>query len=269
MQEIQSRPLTPISRIEAVDDPNVNNALFTLYGNLIEPLSNIETMMAIISVAKQTKDECGTAVTYSRAETAAGALLKIPKIFIILTVSIIIFYGTVINWILEKFNPPKILNPILDPPLPMAFLFFAIASVVISFATEFMKASSAVAAKNKSRKESYDKAIKTLAQVEPDLKQQVFQIKDVIRFVPPKYRFSDALRYFVESYTNSRVDNLKEAVNAYDTYHFRGQTLEVQQQLLEQERRNSELLADIRYEQLVIMQQLDSIRDDVWLSSIF
>lgn len=35
----------------------------------------------------------------------------------------------------------------------------------------------------------------------------------MICFVPPEYRFSDAMRYFVESYQNSRVDDLKEAVS--------------------------------------------------------
>lgn len=267
MQEIQPKQWTSISRVESVDDSNVNRALFTLYKNLVEPLANIENMIAAISTARKTQEECGTVITYSRPQTAARALRKTPRNFIILTIFMIIIYGTIGNWIIENYNTPKILDPILDPPMPEIFVIFAIISLVITLAVEFLVISSDVADQNKSRKEAYDKATDIIAQLEPDLKQQMLNIKDAIQFVPPQYRFSEALHYFVDSYINSRVDNLKEAVNAYETHYFRCQTLEIQQQLKEQERKNGELLADIYYQQLVTLQQLDSIRSDIWLSS--
>lgn len=269
MQEIQPKQRTFISRIESVTDTDVNNALFTLYGNLVEPLANIENMIATISVARKTQEECGTVISYSRPQTAFNALKKVPRNFIIFSIFMIIIYSTLGNWILNNFNTPKILDLIIDPPMTQAFVVFFIISTVLTFAMEFLNTSYNVGEQNKTRKEEYDKATNIIAQWEPELKQQVHRIQETIQFVPPKYRFSAALSYFVEAYRNSQVDNLKEAVNAYETYYFRQLALETQQQLLEQERKNGELLSGIYFEQLVTMQQLDSIRGDIWLSSAF
>ena len=73
----------------------------------------------------------------------------------------------------------------------------------------------------------------------------------------------------MEAYSNSQVDNLKEAVNAYESYYFRRQTVEIQQQMLEQVRKNGVLLEGIYFQQLVTMQQLENIQRDIWLSSAF
>lgn len=271
MNEIQSRWQTLPSRIEAVTDPEVNKELFTLYYNLIGPLTNIEKTAAEISTANQTIAECSGTATYSLADTFANALLKIPKTFIIMTVSLIIFYSTVINWLIEDsgFRIPEMLDPVLDPGITEFLIFLAVLSTILCFYTEFTHTISAVHAENKNRKKAYESALDSLSRLEPDLKQQIFQIRDVIRFVPAKYRSSDALKYFVESYSNSRVDNLKEAVNAYDTHLFRSLTEDVQQQILGQLEQNNKLLQDISYQQLVSMQQLEAIQGDIWLSSIF
>lgn len=269
MQEIQPKQRTSVPRFESVNDPDVNRALFTLYNNLIEPLTDIENMVAAITSARKTQEKCGTVITYSRSQTAIKALRKSPLVFIFLTVFMIIFYGTVINWILENYDTPKILDPILDPPMPEIFLVFAIISIIISFVVVFFWTASDVAVRNRDRREAYNKATDTISRLEPELKQQVFHIKDAIQFVPPKYRSSASLSYFVEAYSNSQVDNLKEAVNAYETYYFRRQTVEIQQQMLEQVRKNGVLLEGIYFQQLVTMQQLENIQRDIWLSSTF
>lgn len=271
MNEIQSRWQTLPSRIEAVTDPEVNKELFTLYHNLIAPLTNIEKTAAEISTANRTIAECSGTVTYSLADTFTDALLKIPKTFVIMTVCLSIFYGTVINWLIEDsgFNIPGILEPVLDPGITESLICFAVLSTILCLFTEFKHTISAVNSENKNRKKAYESAVASLSRLEPDLKQQIFRIRDVIQFVPEKYRSSDALKYFVDSYCNSRVDNLKEAVNAYDTHLFRSLTEDAQQQILGQLEQNNDLLRDIRYQQLVTAQQLESIQGDIWLSSIF
>lgn len=271
MQQIQAKRQTFLSRVETVTDPEVNKALFTLYHNLVGPLTNIEKTAAEISAANQTIAECSGTVTYSLSDTAANALKKIPKTFIIMTVSLSLFYSTAINWLIEDsgFKMPEILEPVLDPGITEALVCIAVLSVILCFFTEFTHTSAAVHAENKCRKEAYGRALDSLSRLEPDLKQQILKIKDVIQFVPAKYRCSDALKYFVESYSNSRVDNLKEAVNAYDTYHFRSLAVNAQQQILEQLKQNAELLQDISYQQLVSTQQLEFIQRDIWLSSTF
>ena len=158
MQEIQPKQRTFISRIESVTDTNVNNALFTLYGNLVEPLANIENMIATISVARKTQEECGTVITYSHPRTAFNALKKVPRNFIIFSIFMIIIYSTLGNWILNNFNTPKILDLIIDPPMTQAFVVFFIISTVLTFAMEFFNTSYNVGEQNKTRKKEYDKA---------------------------------------------------------------------------------------------------------------
>lgn len=271
MQEMQARQQMQLPRLEAVDEPEVNKALFTLYNGLIEPLADIERTASEISSARQVLAECSRPVTYSPAGTAMNALKKIPKTFLIMTAALGLFYSTAINWLIEDsgFKTPEILEPVLNPTLTGALECIAVLSILLSFFTEFKTALSSVHAENKHRKEAYGNAAASLSRLEPELERQVSRIKNAIQFVPPKYRFSDALRYFVDSYSNSRVDNLKEAVNAYDTNYFRSLSVRMQQQMMGQLQQNTQLLQDIAFQQLANARQLSSIQEDIRLSNTF
>lgn len=250
----QEAGMTGIPRIESVRDPAVNKALFTLYGNLIEPLDKIERTREKIAQAEETAADTQGEEKFSVSEFLSHAVSLFPKMFAIVFI---------IMFILSQFV--EALDMDILPALRLIAVIAAAASIVFTYVQD----AGSLAARNKMRREAYESALHALAELESDLEWQIDQIRDVICFVPPSYRFSDALRYFVESYVNSRVDDLKEAVNAYDTYYFRSQTVQMQQQILEQERKNADALSRIEYAQLCMMEQLDGIRSDIWLSGGF
>ena len=99
----------------------------------------------------------------------------------------------------------------------------------------------------------------SMGELENQLVEKVDEIKAVACYVPPKYRCSKYLSFFVDAYTNSKVDNLKEAVNLCDTAEYREARLEAQ-------RKQLELLQRIEFNQLRISSQLDSLKRSVWLS---
>lgn len=255
MQQLQQKKPLQLSRIESVKDPEVNRALFTLYGNLIRPLSAIEETMDRIKGTKETIASTEGDVTYPLSDAITCGIAMFPKSFPAVFVCL---------FILAHFIPA-----VDDLGILGALIFSAIAAAVGGSALLYMTGKSSTASKNRERREAHKRAVDRLSELEERLTGQIAQIQDVICFVPPKYRFSDALNYFVESYVNSRVDDLKEAVNAYDTFYFRSLTADMQRKLLEQEQENAARLDLISYNQLCTMQQLDRIRSDIWLSSIF
>ena len=68
------------------------------------------------------------------------------------------------------------------------------------------------------------------------------------------------LAFFVDAYANSKIDNLKEAVNLCDTAEYRQMSLELQKMQIE-------ALKGIEFNQLMISSQLDSLKRSVWLSN--
>lgn len=241
-----------ISRIETVKDPAVNKALFTLYGNLIEPLERIERTRGEIMRAQEAEAKTRGEVKLSMADVFSCAVSMYLKVFILSFIAIYI-----LAHFIETLGEMDIL-----PALRMTAVIAAALSLVIAYA----KNAGSVASQNRIRRARHEEALDVLANLEPDLERQIDRIKNVICFVPPSYRFSGALRYFAESYANSRVDDLKEAVNAYDTYYFRSQSAQMQQQILDQERANAATLSRIEYSQLCMMEQLEGIRGDIWLA---
>lgn len=68
MELIQNRQSYHFSRIESVSDANVNKALFTLYGKLINPLADIEKTISEIrqteAVIAKTEGHIRISVSY-------------------------------------------------------------------------------------------------------------------------------------------------------------------------------------------------------------
>lgn len=241
-----------LARIESVQDPEVNRALFTIYSNLVEPLAQIERTHGEILETEETieRTEHGTKVSVS------DILGKTVKRSIVLAIVLLVIQF-ILACTIEAFENLETVT---------ALKISAIGGPILSFAGTLWLELSAHAAYEKQRKKIHEEALENLVQLEDSLKWQVGRIREVIMFVPPKYRFSEALRYFVESYSNSRVDNLKEAVNAFDTYYFRAQSLQIQNAILQKLDENNELLGMVAYSQLCMMGQLDGIQRDIWLS---
>ena len=66
------------------------------------------------------------------------------------------------------------------------------------------------------RQEKINDLQKDRAQVDAERNAKLKEIAPLIKYCPPAYRTSEALTYFVDSYINSRVSTLKEAVKEYD-----------------------------------------------------
>ena len=96
--------------------------------------------------------------------------------------------------------------------------------------------------------------------IQQQIQGTVNNIKHAIAFVPPAYRTSDALSFFVRSYHNSRVDNLKEAVNAFEMH----MEAEHTRSLLKEQ---IKVLQDIQFQNAIMLDELDSLRSDIWLSN--
>ena len=248
MDSLQTRSAGRLSRVEAVTDPEVNRTLFEMYNNLINPMANIEKTLDEISETKSTliANEGDLFISLSDIISHAGHLF--PKMFLL--VFIVIF--TLAHFIES-----------LDMDILPALAVIAAIAAVLSFVWRYIQDNHSIAAQNKRRKDICNKMTDKLCNLNDSLEDQINRIGNLLQFVPTKYRSSNALSYFVESYQNSRVDNLKEAVNAYDTYYFRKQTVQIQEQILEQEQRNAQVLARIEYNQLCMMDQLDGIRNDI------
>ncbi|MCM1259251.1 MAG: hypothetical protein NC307_15600 [Roseburia sp.] len=251
MQEIQQQQGSGLARIESVQDPEVNRALFTIYSNLIEPVAQIERTHSEILDTQQVIAENEGKIRFSVSDAVRRTIRKWPLM------AVVVF---VILYILSC------LEAVADMTVSMGLINAAVGAMILSAAWAFGTEAVSTASRERKRKEIYDYAVDALPKLEDSLQRQVSQIREVILFVPPKYRFSEALRYFVESYSNSRIDNLKEAVNSFDTYYFRSQSLQMQREILEIQQENSLLLQAIAYNQLCMMGQLDGIQRDIWLS---
>lgn len=248
MDSLQTKSAGRLSRVEAVTDPEVNRTLFEMYSSLVNPMVNIEKTLDDISETKSIliANEGDLSITLS--EIVSRAVHLFPKMFLL--VFIVIF-------VLAHFIEP------LDMDILPALVVIAVIAAVLSFVWRYIQDNHSIAARNKARKDTCNKMADKLCNLNDSLENQINRIGNLLQFVPPKYRSSNALNYFVESYQNSRVDNLKEAVNAYDTYYFRKQTVQIQEQILEQEQRNAQAFERIEYHQLCMMNQLDGIRNDI------
>lgn len=252
MQELQQQQGGGLARIEPVQDPEVNRALFTMYNNLIEPLAQIERTHSEIMETETMVGRMAQAIRFSFSDALKHAVKLSLKLAVVLFIVLLVIAQ--FNETLENMKTTTVLKII------------AVVALAVSLIWAFCAEAVSSASRERNRKAIHDRAVDELAKLEDSLKWQVSQIREVIMFVPPKYRFSEALRYFVESYLNSRIDNLKEAVNAFDTYYFRSQTIQMQREMLEKQQENNELMQAIAYNQLCMMGQLGSIQRDIWLS---
>ena len=126
-----------------------------------------------------------------------------------------------------------------------------ILAVIISFVSNILI--------NKKLKNLNKKMQEEIVVLECQLSEKVDALRDVACFVPIDYRNSYALEFFVNAFANSKIDNLKEAVNLSDTQAYRNSMLQSQKQMCN-------MLSQIAFNQLTISSQLDSLRRSVWFS---
>lgn len=237
------------SRIEPVSDPEVNRALFTIYENLVEPFEEIEGLQQEIEDKKakiqENKDEMGFITTIM--ESGYIGIRIAPIIDIIISVLYLHFTNQFGKSSWESWWM-----------FFGAMLLFAIPAIIAGFVLCLI----GLILRNIKLKADNAELEKEISEIESIIPTKIEAISDVVCFVPPNYRNSTAMKSFVLSYGNSKADNLKEAVMICDTEEYRISMLQAQQDMMIK-------LDSIAFDQMMLGNQLDGIRRDVWLSDMF
>lgn len=256
-------PMSRINtRIEAVDDPKINKALFSIYEKLIEPFKKIEAKVTRINNLQGAIEE-----NKEYTKCSFERILYFSKyiFFPLLIINIIIVSINMDNEILlRKFLPLEALFEFLIDNYDTTFLdllYFAYCFLFHPIFLSFFIIGIIVITVNIIHKFQNEKYQKEIDEIMPIVNSEMEDISEVACFIPPNYRYSDALDFFVEAYANSKVDNLKEAVNLYDTNEYRQNMLDYQAEMVEWTKA-------IAFAELEQAEQLKNIRSDIWLAEI-
>ena len=240
-------------RIESVQDREVNNKLFTMYSKLIQPVKSIEDRVG--EIESLFAEENNMYDFYNTFFLRKG--IKIGVICCILLVAACIFdlqdfifdklswYYDSIENVMEMLNLPYdgIITIIFG--LVYIFLPFFLVPTAIGFIIGFIE-KTVRKSKNEKRKKYIFERTEVLKQ---EINDMTKNIAPTVQYVPPKYRTSDALSYFVSAYQNSQIDDLKEAVNSYTEY-------QRHQELVGTFHNICSTLANVEYIQLETLNQL-------------
>ena len=238
------------SRIEAVDDPQLNRTLFAYYERLISPFADVEGLYQKIKNNKADIEKSADERKRIMGSSVKVALVSIAIAFVIVCVVLFgVFFTTEIDLILTMEG---LLNLPEGDSFLWAFFFLwvpLISGIVIGIASLVLRMSFLIRYTNDCKKE--------IIRSKEELESKLPALKEVSCLIPPQYRYSEALRFFVEAYSNSKVDNLKEAVNLFDTHMYRKEMLESQQRIVQE-------LQNINFNMSIISSQLDAIEFSIW-----
>lgn len=211
---------------ELFADRRSQNKLFSVYAELIAPVKKIEGLTEQIS-------ECNKKMAYLKDENNA----EMPQITRLTVIAFIIF--AVLFWLdgspvetVSEMIMPGIVEPVLQWAMEQdAFLIkwsitlimglFTMFTIPLLFTIAFRILWHMIVARN-FKKIKYRNNLTQAEQIEHmrdgllgERDAICLEVKDKLMYVPKKYRYSEAISYFVDLYNSSRVDTLKEAVNTY------------------------------------------------------
>lgn len=233
------------NRVESVDDLKLNDCLFTLYNKLIAPVKKIEQL----TIAIENKEFEIEAKKAYEDEKPSGSEYFV-RFFISLFV--VAFGGGLIYAIIVTNSSDSEAVDLVAKLLIWPAIIFL---TIVPLKRKYRKSSK----KTRLRYQNHD--IPMLENEIKDYEDQrnkiVLAIKDYICYCPPAYRYSSALSYFVDSYSNTRVNNLQEAVRAFDEY-------KRSQDMMNAMKCIYSVLEDIRAEQIRTNEQLASLQASVW-----
>ncbi|SHI62379.1 zinc-ribbon domain-containing protein [Butyrivibrio fibrisolvens DSM 3071] len=236
------------NRVESVDNLSLNDCLFTLYNKLISPVKKIEQLTLAIEnrqyLIEAEKEYEGEKPSFSE---------YIVRFFI---ANFVVAFGGGLIYAIIVTNSSN--QEAVD----------SVAKLLILPAIFFL---TIVPLKNKYRKSSRETKLRYLNHEIPMLENEiknyekqrneiVLAIKDYICYCPPAYRSSSALSYFVDSYSNTRVNNLQEAVRAFDEY-------QRSQNMMNAMKSVCSLLEEIKIQQVRTNEQLASLQASVWAAN--
>ena len=238
------------SRIESVNDPELNKSLFSFYERLIVPFQEIENLYNNIFTAEQNIDY----IKFEKKQILISIFKKLIK-------NLLIFQGislalAVLQTIIFRTDITEVVEKLLN--LPQGFLSWLY--VIIPVPTAVIFTVLVTIFKIRKRNNNIAELEQSIANDNASINERLPFIQEVSAVIPPNYRYSTALYFFVDAYSNSKVDNLKEAVNLFDTHSYRNQMLQSQQTIIAQ-------LQAIEFNQLVLSEQLQKLNRSVWLSA--
>lgn len=195
-------------RVESVTDRATNNLLFSMYKDLIEPVEEIERFTVAINHLEESR----------RGLEASVRVKKWPAY------TVIVFYCIlcmIVSFVLShiKVFSDLIVKTAVGLNIQDAALYLGITlviPVIIILIVEPLSINRVKKSRNKKNKSRIPEVDASLAELVKERNDKTRTIMDRICYVPPKYRTSRALTSFVTDYGNSKVDNLKEAIDSYD-----------------------------------------------------
>ena len=251
-----NRQYTARTRVESSNDPQLNRLLFQIYNALIPQVQNIED--AVVGIGEHNKR-----ITELRNhDFIPHALVIIMKVVLYIPIAYLLSPITdgialAVCHSLQN-NGHDILGALFQFTLWIVFL---IVDAVIANIVGNLLHSVINKALRPQKQPEINKEEQSIAALKDNIQQTINMIRNEITFVPPAYRNSDALTYFVNAYQNSRVDNLKEAVNAYEAHLEAEKTRSLLHQQID-------ALTNIQFQNAIMINQLEALRSDVWLSNV-
>ncbi len=223
-------------RIEIVYDKPTNDLLFTLYGKLVEPVAEIERNVDAMNAAS---DYLSNKPRFS--------YIKYNRWLVYFVGSILGFLGM---WSLDSVFPDDT-NLAVYGVILLASMFLICPFIFNLFLNILRHIWKSIAwligiPRAKQVKSNSERNITCICR----------SLAQYIQYTPPQYRTSHALNYFYESYINSRVDNLREAITSYDTFLHRTNMQAGMVQISNQ-------LEEISFNQSIISSQLASLNVEV------
>ncbi|HJC42795.1 MAG TPA: hypothetical protein H9756_03810 [Candidatus Mediterraneibacter gallistercoris] len=239
------------TRVESSADPEVNKRLFRIYEILIQPIHDIENAVNNIESHKERIKQLENHNFVPKfLDLAIKVVLFLVALFVLHPLT-----DTIVYWISDMFDGfLGIITELLGLLLSL-FVFVIIAFIAGEIVHNMINKSLGPQKQPEIKKENLE-----IAALQQQIQSTINNIKHAIVFVPPAYRTSDALSFFVRAYHNSRVDNLKEAVNAYEMHMEAEHTRSMLKEQIK-------VLQDIQFQNAIMLDELDSLRSDIWLSN--
>lgn len=237
------------SRIESVDDPVLNRKLFSFYECLVQPFREVEALYDKIERSKREIENNKTEITC----VTIGLIKRFIIIDLItLGIMILLTFGV---WGVTGFDALIFLEDNVSANIDWVAIIYLWIPVGVGIAGSIIYIVSKVAW----HKSQISICENDIFRAKKEIEEKLPALCEVSCIIPPNYRYSNALAFFVDAYSNSKVDNLKEAVNLFDTHDYRRQMLESQQMVINH-------LQQVEFNQMMLYDQLDRLNRNIWFS---
>ncbi|MGN0316992.1 MAG: zinc-ribbon domain-containing protein [Lachnospira sp.] len=237
------------SRVESTEDKELNDKLFTLYNKLIEPLVVMENKMDLIQNAQE--------------DLSQKTILRIPfKVGYFSLFILNLIWSTLAD---ETGNLYDILivrpfygriSSLINEFWGIMVLFFVVPFLILLIINIILRLLQPLIDKRRYQRDK--EIIKSCTDIVGRIEAV---IEPYVAFIPPEFRYSEAVSFFCKSYNNSIVDNLKEAVNEYVKYKHHNEILDT---ISQSARMVVSQLQHIKQQNDTMITQMEKINASIW-----